>query len=122
MTTKTAGPVRSLHRPTPRVLCDPNHTPTHRYDQPARCELHGINIVDEFPRRCPLATANPLATLTQLQTAAWREVGKPWTDPTSDREAAHDLLNQLESCQRCLSRIGTHRTIQRLRGVKGVAG
>lgn len=109
------GPVRSANRPTPRVLCDPDHTPNHGYDQPARCELHGINVVDEFPCRCPLATANPLTTLTQLRAAAWREIGKPWSDPERDSENAHDLLAQGDVCCRCLSMNLTHQTFRRLR-------
>lgn len=90
-----------------------------RYRQPAHCELHGINIVDRFPSRCPLATPNPLATLGQLQDMAWRVIGRLTDDPELPDALA--LLDQERVCMACMDRIRTHPTVRRLRAGKGVA-
>lgn len=96
-----------------------HNTSSIRYRQPARCDLHGINIVDRFPSRCPLATLNPLTALGLIQDAAWRVIDRPTDDPELPDALA--LLDQQGVCMACMDRIRTHPTVRRLREKTGVA-
>ncbi len=87
--------------------------------QPAHCELHDVHLVDRFPPRCPMATPNPLATLGQLQDAAWRVIGRLTDDPELPDALA--LVDQEEVCMACMDRIRTHPTVRRLRAGRGAA-
>ncbi len=87
--------------------------------QPARCALHGINIVDRFPPRCSLATGNPLATIARLQDAAWTVIGRGVHD--SELPDALALLDQKDICLACLDRLLPHPTVRGLRTRTGVA-
>jgi len=79
-----------------------------------------VNVVDEFPRRCPLGTPNALAAIGQLQGAAWRELGRSPTDPDADHGGALGWLDRTDVCLACVSRLAGHPTIRRLRRGKGV--
>ena len=96
------------------------HNPTAREPrrQCAHCELHGVNLVDRLPRRCPLATRNPLVTLAQLKDTGWRELGR---GPDGvDISGALELLDTVDLCLACTDRLAPHRTIRRLRGAQEV--
>jgi len=84
-----------------------------------RCELYGVNLVDAFPRRCPMATPNPLTTIGDLQDTAYRELGRGHCDD-ADQGGAVELLNQLDTCGSCLDVNLRHRTVRRLRRELGV--
>ena len=99
--------------PAPETLCDYDRIPARRGSQPARCELHGVNIVDGFPAHCPFATPNPLETIGQLQDVAWRELGRG--DPGRDSDGALALLDRIDVCERCISRLAVRPTVRRLR-------
>ena len=119
MTKKIAGPCGWQPDAAQRNIGSPYDSGSGRDRQPAHCELHDINIVARFPSRCPLATPNPLATLGQLQDAAWRVLGRISDDPELPDALA--LLDQERVCMACLDRILTHPTVRRLRAGKGVA-
>lgn len=110
-----------VHSPAtaPETLCYPDRIPVRRGSQPARCELHGVNIVDGFPAHCPFATANPLETIGRLQDAAWRELGR--TYPGRDSDGALALLDRIDVCDRCITRLAVHPTVRRLRRELGVS-
>ena len=63
------------------------------------CELHQIKITDRLPRRCPLATRDPLATLAALQEAGWRELLAG--DRANDVGAALATLAAVNTCRAC---------------------
>ena len=119
MRAKIAGPRGCLPDATPENIDTTYDTAPPRDRQPARCELHGVNLVHRFPPRCPLATPNPLATLGQLQGAAWRVLGRAVDDP--ELPEALELLDAKDVCKGCVDRILTHPTVRRLRTRKGVA-
>lgn len=118
MTWNASGPGGLATAPAPETLDAYDRIPALGRSQPARCELHGVNIVDQFPRRCPLATGNPLVTIGRLQDAAWRELGR--SDPGRDSDGALALLDRIDVCKSCLSRLSAHPTVRRLRTRKGV--
>jgi hypothetical protein len=84
----------------------------HRGSQPARCELHGIRIVDQFPRRCPLAALNPLTTIGQLRELAFQS-----DDPCD----AAELFDRVDVCGGCIDHNLSHRTVRRLRRELGLS-
>jgi hypothetical protein len=92
------------------TVCDEHPTALPRRPQ-AFCELHGVNIVDGFPGRCPLATANPLTTIGQLRDLAFQ------SDDACD---AVELFDRVDVCGRCIDVNGGHRTVRRLRRELGV--
>jgi len=100
----------------PNVVYDEHPTTVPRRPQP-RCELYGVNLVDEFPRRCLLRTPNPLTTLGGLREAAFRELGRV---VDADHSGALELLDQLDTCGPCLDANLTHRTVRRLREELGL--
>ncbi len=102
-----------------RYFGDPYDSGSSRDRQPAHCKLHGINLVEDFPSRCPFSTPNPLTTLGQLQDAAWRVLGRANDDPELPDALA--VLDAKDVCMGCLDRILTHSTVRRLRAGKGVA-
>ena len=77
-----------------------------------------MNLVDRLPRNCPFTTPNPLDTLTRLQDVAWRELGRG--DPGRDPDGALALLDRIDVCERCITRLAVHPTIRRLRRELGV--
>ncbi len=114
MTKRIAGPCGWLPDATPDDLSDQYRTSSIRQRQPARCDLHGINIVDRFPSRCPLATPNPLIAIEQVRGLGWRELGhEPGT-------AALDVLDRADVCFGCIVQLLRHRTVRRLRAESGV--
>ncbi len=86
--------------------------------QRPRCELHGVNIVDRFPRRCPLGTVNPLTTIGQLRDAAWRVLGCGFPGE-ADSSSALELLDRVDVCFKCLDRLPLQRAVRRLRQAQG---
>lgn len=98
---------------------NPHDSNSTRHRQPARCALHGLNLVHRFPPRCPLALANPLATLGQLQDAAWRVLGRGVGDPEVPDALA--LLPQFDICGSCIDRLARHPTVRQLRAGTAVA-
>jgi len=98
--------------PAPETLCDYDRIPARTRSQPARCELHGVNIIDAFPRRCPLATGNPLTTIGQLRGLAFQS-----DDPCD----AVELFDRVDVCGRCIDVNSRHRTVRRLRRELGVS-
>ena len=104
--------------PAPETLCAYDRIPAFGRSQPARCELHGINLVDGFPAHCPFATANPLETIGQLQDVGWRELGR--SDPGRDSDGSLALLDRIDVCDCCITRLAVHPTVRRLRRGKGV--
>ena len=99
--------------------CNHHDTSSAGWRQAAHCELHGVTLFHRLPPRCPLGTPNPLTTLGQLKTAAWRVLGRGVHDPELPDALA--LLDAGDVCKRCMDRILTHRTVRRLRVRKGVA-
>jgi hypothetical protein len=73
----------------------------------ARCQLHGHNIVDRFPRHCPLGEANPADGLLRHKDWAW---GVNPTDPNTVHR-----LRRFDTCDQCVGILLTHPTVQRLR-------
>ena len=65
----------------------------------AFCELHHVKIVDRLPRRCPLATRDPLATLAAMQEVGWRELLAG--DHANDVGGALATLAAVETCRTC---------------------
>jgi len=113
MTWNASGPGGLATAPAPETLDAYDRIPVRRGSQPARCELHGINLVDAFPAHCLFATANPLETMGQLQDVAWRELGR--SDPGRDSDGALALLDRIDVCDRCITRLAVHPTVRRLR-------
>lgn len=72
-----------------------------------RCQLHGHNIVDAFPRHCPLGNPDVADGLLRLKDWAW--VLAPAHPQWAHRHRRHD------ACARCIREILTHPTVQRLR-------
>ena len=99
-----------------------NHTTSVEcYRQPSRCELHGIRIVDQFPRRCPLGTANPLDTLARLQAVGWRELRRAWNATAAEHAGGLAVLDTVDVCNACVPRLAPHHTVRRLRRELGVS-
>lgn len=94
-------------------------TGSSRRPQTARCELHGINIVDRLPRHCPLGTANPLDAIARLRAAAWRVLGRKAESP--EHSDALALLDNADVCMACTDRNLSHPTVRRLRNRREVA-
>lgn len=98
----------------------PNHYTRSSARSPfPRCELHGINIVDRFPRRCPFGTPNPTATLARLQDIGWAAIGRG--QDHEDFSEGLELLDRVDVCLACLDRLLTNRTVRRLRARLGLA-
>lgn len=72
-----------------------------------RCQLHGHNIVDRFPRHCPLGERDPADSLLRLKN--WAEGLK-----TVDLNRVH-RLRRFDTCDMCTRRLLTHPIVQRLR-------
>lgn len=75
------------------------------------CILHGCRIVDGFPDRCILATANPLETLHAMRVRAFAlcdEGPNTMTDGTQ-------LHERTDLCGDCLARNLTSPVVRRLR-------
>ena len=70
----------------------------------ALCQLHGTNIVDTFPRHCPLGERNPADGLLRLKDWVW----------ASDMQRVH-RHRRFEVCDRCVDNLSLHPTVQRLR-------
>jgi hypothetical protein len=102
-----------------------NHTSNrHRtrrspHTQP-HCEVYAVKLVYRFPRHCVLATTNPLAALTRLRDAAWGELGRPAAGRSSSGSAL-DLLDQIDTCLRCVDRQLASSKVRQLRARLGVA-
>lgn len=88
--------------------------------KPAYCPWHRSSFREAFPPRCPCSTPNPVTTAARMQDAGWRELGKNHADPSADHEAARELLDQTETCIRCLERGLAHPVVRRLRRREGL--
>ena len=113
-----SGPGGLATAPAPETLDAYDRIPVHDRSQPARCELHGMNLVDRLPRNCPFTTPNPLDTLTRLQDVGWRELGR--SDPGRGSDESLALLDRIDVCEPCITRLVVHPTVRRLRRGKGV--
>lgn len=109
---KPSGPGGLSTAPAPETLDAYDRIPVFGRSQPARCELHGINLVDGFPCRCSLATPNPLTTIGQLRDLAFQS-----DDPCD----AVELFDRVDVCGRCIDVNSGHRTVRRLRRELGVS-
>ncbi len=82
------------------------------------CPLHGVCLVHRLPTRCPMATANPLATIEALQRIAWKAIGNPHS---SEKAEALEALDQADTCTACMDRILASPVVRRLRARAGRA-
>ena len=77
-----------------------------------RCQLHGVGIVNRFPRDCPLAApGGPIAALTRLTEKGWRYLGGL---DNSERSQGLFYLRVLDVCSECVKRLGGNSHIRLL--------
>ena len=119
MTQKQAGPGGVATAQAQRKSCRPTLYPRHNRG-PVRCELHGVNLVDGFPRRCPLATANPLDTLSEMRNAAW-QLSARFDRGSDDAAIGNELHARTDVCTACTSRNLAVPVVLRLRRERAVS-
>lgn len=75
-----------------------------------RCKLHNVNIVDAFPRACPLgATIGALGALQWLKDAAFSAIVR------DDHDTAREIFGRYDVCDPCVDRLSPNPHIKMLR-------
>lgn len=71
------------------------------------CNLHGCRLFEDFPDGCPLAAANPLTALHDLQKRGYRLA--------SQSEPAGMEFHRYKTCNSCVGRLLSHPIVRQLR-------
>lgn len=74
------------------------------------CELHGVRLLEQLPRNCPLACPKATDEILRRKEQAFVEIGKPESDPIW-----HYRIMAAETCERCLRVNGGHPVMRYLR-------
>ncbi|MCH8146763.1 MAG: hypothetical protein IH987_02055 [Planctomycetes bacterium] len=71
------------------------------------CNLHGCRFVEDFPNGCPLAAANPLSAVHELQELGYQLF--------LNSEPASMVFHRYDTCNSCVRRLLSHPIVRQLR-------